>query len=207
MTTMTFDGCFAHITGAQPGTGDDLRAKGYIVASDSGSEIFVNLWPPSARQPKDPMDLRRALGLPILTLGAEAKAEQKDLHFDQGKITGYVRSDGLSIAQLWQVKARLVRKDPQPVFPIIQPVKCAFEYEAPPKPAGGLKRAVVWSDPQFGFRRDLTTGELMPLHDNRALDVILQIAIAAKADRVDVLGDIFDLSDMSAHFLQQPWVA
>ena len=134
-----------------------------------------------------------------------AKAEQKDIRWEDGRIVeGFVKSDGLTVAQLWQVEVPFVRIEPKPIMPIIQPVECSVTFEQPPKPAGGLSRSLVFSDTHLGFKRDLGSGELIPLHDNRALDVALQVAIAAQVDRVDMLGDIFDLSDVSDRYVKLP---
>jgi len=135
-----------------------------------------------------------------------AKAEQKDITWKNGRIVdGYVRSDGLTIAQLWQVKAWLIRKKLIPVFPTIQPIQCDVSYDTPalPKPKGGLCRTLIWSDPQFGYVKDIY-GKLSPLHNEAVLDIILQVYVDSGADRMDMLGDIFDLSDATDRFLQMP---
>jgi len=64
-----------------------------------------------------------------------AKAEKKDITWKDGRIVeGFVKSDGLTVAQLWQVEVPFVRIKPKPIFPTIQPVECSVEFEPPPKP-------------------------------------------------------------------------
>jgi hypothetical protein len=88
-----------------------------------------------------------------------AKAERKSLRWANGRIEeGFVESDGLTVAQLWQVKAWLVRIKPQPIYPVVQPVACDYEYDAKlyARPATGRKqcgRSVVITGPHFGFVR------------------------------------------------------
>lgn len=66
------------------------------------------------------------------------------------------------------------------------------------------RAAILYSDTQHGFSRPLsdpTLSTLVPFHDNRALDIALQISadIATKADRVKKvhMGDGIDANEMS----------
>jgi len=136
-----------------------------------------------------------------------AKAERKSLRWANGRIEeGFVESDGLTVAQLWQVKAWLVRIKPEPLYPIVQPIACDYEYSVPalPLPKQSVRRSVIVTDPHFGFVRLPLQLKVIPLHDRTVLDLALQIFAYCHADRLDVLGDILDLSDMSDKFLQMP---
>lgn len=118
-----------------------------------------------------------------------------------------VKTDGggIAVEPLFQVKAWLVRRKPEPLFPIVQPVGCSVAFEPPPEPVReGIQRSVVWADPHIGFLRDLQTARLTPLHDRRALDLIVQIVTAAQPDRVDGLGDLLDLPEWSDKYLRSP---
>lgn len=135
-----------------------------------------------------------------------AKAAKKDLTWDEGRLTGSVYEDGLVIAPLFQVKVWLSRIEPEPIFPVLQPVECKIfklpqAYKAR---KGELRRTLIFSDPHFGFIRDITTGELTPLHNRAVLDVILQVAQIAEVDRVDVLGDMLDLAEWSTKYTKSP---
>jgi len=113
-------------------------------------------------------------------------------------------SGGVRI-ELFQVKAWLVRVEPEPVFPALQPVTSNITVCDFPKPVQeGICRALIWADPQFGFTRDLRTGRLTEFHDRRVLDVILQIARVVKPDRIDCLGDFLDLPEWTDKYLQSP---
>lgn len=87
-----------------------------------------------------------------------------------------------------------------PDWPVVQPAKPTLIRPAkPPKrtPAlvGGWETAVVLPDPQIGFRR-FEEG-LDPFHDDRALDVAVQIIAALQRDsgvhQIVNLGDFLDL--------------
>lgn len=62
----------------------------------------------------------------------------------------------------------------------------------------GWRTAVILPDPQFGFRN--VNGVLDPFHDDRAMDVALQILASVSADtRVDVVVNLGDFLDLPAH--------
>lgn len=133
-----------------------------------------------------------------------AKEEHTNLEIESGVATGTVRKEGLQIHPLFQVKAWLVRINPEPVFPVIQPVTTNITHNVPKPPTGGLCRALIWADPHFGFSRDLRDGHLSPLHDRRALDIVTQIAHEVQPDRIDCLGDFLDLPEWTDRFLRAP---
>lgn len=60
---------FCHIENASPDTARKLAAGGWSVGVIGADQFVVNMWPPGGR-PKSSEDLRRALGLPVLVLGA-----------------------------------------------------------------------------------------------------------------------------------------
>lgn len=62
----------------------------------------------------------------------------------------------------------------------------------------GWKTAVILPDPQFGFRN--VKGVLDPFHDDRAIDVALQILSSVVHDsRVDTVVNLGDFLDLPAH--------
>lgn len=105
----------------------------------------------------------------------------------------------------YQARATLMRKTP---------VKCAF----PPVQGanvGKLKLSVklpkrkrsidvVVPDSQVGYRRDLQTGEMNPLHDLKAIGIVTKVIKEMKPNRVVLLGDMIDLPDWSTHFIHSP---
>jgi hypothetical protein len=109
------------------------------------------------------------------------------------------------IEPLFQVKAWFVPTEPKPVHPVILPVRYTGKIIKPKPPRKrAFKRHLVWGDPQFGFRRRVHDAKLTPFHDRRALDIVLQIAHAAKPDRIDCLGDWFDAAEWTDRFLRSP---
>ena len=105
----------------------------------------------------------------------------------------------------YQANASLVR---------IVPIKCEFPAVqgatvSPLKfnvkiPNRKLKVDVILPDSQCGYKRDLNTGELTPLHDLRAISIATEIIKDIKPDRVIMLGDMLDLPDWSTHFVRSP---
>lgn len=107
-----------------------------------------------------------------------------------------------------QMRLNLVRKDPKPLHPQIQPVairRSARQRRSKPgRIQRQLKTAVFVSDPHFGFARNWRTGELAPFHDRRVLDIALQIMHTVMPDVVIFGGDTLDLPDWSDKFVRSP---
>lgn len=134
-----------------------------------------------------------------------AREQWTDITWKDGRIEeGHKREEGLHVEPLWQVKAWLVRIKPESIFPAIRPVKCKATYRKPRPPSGGLRRAMLWADPQFGFHRSTRTATLQSFHCRATIDVILQITIAAQVNEVHILGDLLDLPEWSDKFLKHP---
>lgn len=111
---------------------------------------------------------------------------------------------------LFQIKAWLVRAVIEPTeFAPVAPIEIRLPARAQ-APAiihtrgSKIRRAVIWPDAQVGFKRDLITGRLTPLHDRRAIDVALQLTRYIKPDRVVWLGDMTDFPDWSVKYLVSP---
>jgi hypothetical protein len=92
-----------------------------------------------------------------------------------------------------------------PAWPVVQPA--APTVVRPRRPAAkrpeGTRVTVLLPDTQIGYRR-YGDGELDPMHDEAAMDVALQIVAAARPDAVVNLGDLLDLAEWSAKFVQWP---
>lgn len=112
---------------------------------------------------------------------------------------------GALVIQLFQVKAWLVRKEPVPIFPHLQPIAPQITFSMPPQPsAKGIQRSLVVADTHIGLTRHMRTGDLSPFHDYRVMSLIFQLAEAVKPDRIDVLGDLVDLSEWTDKYLRTP---
>ena len=92
-----------------------------------------------------------------------------------------------------------------PEWPIIQPAKpVSIKYT----PSKGVKDesnkvTVLLPDPQIGYWR-LSDGTMVPMHDEQAMEIGLQIVAAVKPDVIINLGDYLDMSEWSSKFTVYP---
>ncbi len=134
-----------------------------------------------------------------------AKVKDSTLEYIDGRVSGSIDEHGLVIAPMFQVKVSLVRKHPVAVLPIISPVDCPVTFIKPSiREYKRTRRALVLGDLQTGFRRDMQSGRLVPMHDRRVMDLALQIAIDARVDSVFFCGDMIDFAEWSDKFLSGP---
>jgi hypothetical protein len=104
--------------------------------------------------------------------------------------------------QMWQVKARLAPS----VTSFVKPVESKPIAFAPPPPIYTDKPlvAVVVPDTQHGFRwNDLRT-KLIPMHDRRAIDAVVQLIARVKPDLIVHLGDGPDFAEWSTKYVRGP---
>lgn len=104
--------------------------------------------------------------------------------------------------QMWQVKARLVPS----VTSFVKPVESKAVYVPTPAPIYTDKPlvAVVVPDTQHGFRwNDLRT-RLIPMHDRRAIDAVVQLIARVKPDLIVHLGDGPDFAEWSTKYVRGP---
>lgn len=112
--------------------------------------------------------------------------------------------------QLCQVRVWLIRKHLKPIMPMIRPVEVIVGADGhPPRPSprrgkNPVRRALFIADPQVGFRRVINTGQLIPFHDRRVLDIALQISRLESFDSLEIIGDCLDLSAWSSKFNPEP---
>lgn len=104
---------------------------------------------------------------------------------------------GGGTVELWQVTAWLERR---PEFflkkvEMLEPVELTNRTHTPDP-----EITLIIPDSQHGFRRT-EDGGLIPLHDRRALDVVLQAAsmLTEKISRIVLLGDMLDLGPWSKY--------
>jgi hypothetical protein len=137
-----------------------------------------------------------------------AKLKEGHLEWDQGRIDGYLNYLGLGVQDLWSVWAKFFRKEPVAVFPVLRPVACKATFR-PSTSSGqalseGIRRVLVFADPQFGFSREVPSARLEPFHDRAVLDVILQVASEEAPAEIYLLGDCFDFVMWTDRFLRSP---
>lgn len=105
----------------------------------------------------------------------------------------------------YQVSASLVRRKPVKCdFPPIKGAEVGeinFNISIPKR---DLKVDIVLPDAQVGYKRDLQSNTMEPLHDLDAISVATQIVKDVKPDRVILLGDMLDLPDWSTHYVRSP---
>lgn len=135
-----------------------------------------------------------------------AKAKHGHLEWDDGKIVaGYLDYDGLETVDLWSVWATFVRRHPEPVRPLVQPVECPVTYK--PQPENALRAegvALVGADGHFGYEWKPPAWRLVPFHDRRVLDIFVQIAAWLNPDVVELLGDFEDLTVWTDKYARSP---
>tara|TARA_R110000744_G_scaffold339876_1_gene444984 strand:+ start:1326 stop:2687 length:1362 start_codon:yes stop_codon:yes gene_type:complete len=106
----------------------------------------------------------------------------------------------------YQAKATLIRRIPVKFdFPTVKGAvvgKIAKYKSSPVRNSGNLD--VIVPDAQVGFKRDLQTGYMDPLHDLKAFDIVTEAIKDLKPNRVVLLGDMLDLPDWSTHFMHSP---
>ena len=134
-----------------------------------------------------------------------AKIKLADLQYDQGKADGWIQHRGLGIQDLWSVWAKLSRRKPIAIHPVIQPVECSVTFKKPERPAhNGLQRAVIGSDAQVGYRQEYPGSKLTPFHDRGALDLFLQVLAYTEPGLIIILGDYLDLTEWTDKFVRSP---
>lgn len=91
-----------------------------------------------------------------------------------------------------------------PEYPVVQQAAPTIVRPVASKPkVTDAKVTVVLPDPQIGYRR-MTDDSLVPMHDEVAMNVALQVMRFIKPDSVVNLGDFIDLPEWSSKFLVLP---
>ncbi|MFA5123832.1 metallophosphoesterase [Zavarzinia sp.] len=75
---------------------------------------------------------------------------------------------------------------------------------APPKGHGAPRVTVAFGDTHFGASRDPWTSEVIPYHDEHALDCALQLVEHLAPDAIVFLGDGLDLPEFSTKYDRDP---
>lgn len=91
-----------------------------------------------------------------------------------------------------------------PQYPVVQPAAPTVIRPVPDKSkTTDATVTVILPDPQIGYRR-LSDGSLVPMHDEAAMSVALQVMRSIRPDKVVNLGDFIDLPEWSSKFLVLP---
>lgn len=129
-----------------------------------------------------------------------AKDEQKNLSFVDGVVSGEVKTGGIIVTRLYQTKIWWVRKRPLVIEPILKPLEINLK-ELPKgkgKPLPKKNRILVIPDIHSGYRR--IKGKDVPLHDKKAMDIVLKIAQETAFTHIIMLGDMLDFAEWSNHW-------
>lgn len=129
---------------------------------------------------------------------------QKSLDFKEGVMTGTVEDNGVLIVPLWQIKVWFKRKVAiQTAIPPIAPVHFTLKPRAHRQPeVSTLSFALVIPDCHVGFRRE--GSKLVPFHDEKVLNMLVEFAYEWQPHRIVILGDLLDMPDWSEKFVREP---
>lgn len=174
----------------------ELLERQGLDAADLGRIQRVNAWQGYIKKP-----------IPCENCGATGKVPD-DLGDDGQEVTCPVCAGakrdfipetvdmvGVSLSPSWE-------EGPQ--WPVVQPAAPTVVRHRAIKPVKRETRVTaLLPDPQIGFLR-LDDGTLIPMHDEQAMDVSVQLLRAIRPDRVINLGDFLDMSEWSSKFVVYP---
>lgn len=129
-----------------------------------------------------------------------SKDEQKDLTFDEGLVTGQVKTGGIVVTNLYQTKVWWVRIKPIALAPVLYPVDVTgfmFSTKAKTRKASDPSILVI-PDLHLGYSRQ--DGENIPIHDKRAMNIVRELVRKYSFKHIIILGDLFDFAEWSDHF-------
>lgn len=104
----------------------------------------------------------------------------------------------IQVVELWQVRADFERRATDGIKGVSNPRVLAHPRNTRTR-NHDLEIVVVVPDAQIGHRWDRTHQALKPMHDRRALDVVVQAIEILQPDRVVNQGDFLDLAPWSRH--------
>jgi hypothetical protein len=118
------------------------------------------------------------------------------------------------VVTLYQMKIWMRRKVPvHSEWPLIQPIvvnpdflgnsKGRHKHIRPSRPSN-MRCALVITDTQNGYLRDMRTGSLREFHDRRAWEIACMIAAREQPETIVLIGDHCDLPDWSDKFARTP---
>lgn len=151
--------------------------------------------------------LLKAAGLDAKTIDRDANTEwMVESHLVNKWDQGVVIDGQHRVVELYQVKATVRRRKAVPIlFDVVKPLNITLKIpkRSERAPTDRMRRVLIVPDAQFGFARD-HHGHMTPLHDRAAWACMVEVARAAKPNRVIFLGDMLDLPEWSDRFVHGP---
>lgn len=177
--------------------GNYATVKGYSTRIQSEEDFY--------RELNIDTDKWIVLELRIKTWEGYRKDVDQMMDFDEGRITGYKRDHGkINTETMTSIEAKMVLRQPEPVEPLIVPVSLKAKAVRPTKGKKvRLGQDLYIADPHFGFSMD-PYGKLEPLHDRRALSIILSLLEDYEFENIILAGDTLDLAEWSTKFPRKP---
>ncbi len=115
-------------------------------------------------------------------------------------------ADGsLIVEPLFQVVAYLRQRVMKPVkFAPIRPIEITLPKRDPLPPSGSaIQKTLLIPDSHHGYRKN-PDGSETPLHDERATEIAVEIALRMQPDTIVIMGDQLDLAEWSTRYLITP---
>jgi len=193
---------------------DDFPGKPGVTVKSNGNVATIYYRGPNIQTPDELLDYIEwdsdewiCIDRKVRTYQGQSKREIGHLDFDEGKITGSLDKGGVIVVTMFGVYVKLVRRTPVEIHPVITPIQAVVPvaFRAPPPPSTtGLLRELALFDPHYGFWKRVRDAHLEPMHDRLALDVALQIAVAARVDGITFGGDDLDMAEWTTAFTKKP---
>lgn len=109
------------------------------------------------------------------------------------------------LKNLIQVKAWLIKRDPEAIKPVISPINIKVgALRKVNKEKREYKKGLLLFDPQIGFEQNMRSKKLTPFHDRKAIDIAFQFCRENTFDLIILGGDWQDNAMWSDKFLRKP---
>jgi len=172
------------------------RVEAHPIAEPRDPELINRVAELLQRSNVDPNTIQRIRGLKLKSYGVAIKNAE-----------GRIETEGLYSTSF---QADPIGIDDLPKWPVVAPAPSITIQYLPPTVIAlkGLRIEVVLPDSQIGYQRDLRTRqfdgnletyELIPTHDEAALDLATQLVAFIQPDGLTHVGDLLDNSEFSKY--------
>ena len=117
-----------------------------------------------------------------------------------------INSDGeIETSPLFQVKAWLSKKHPEPIEPVISTININVgNFRKVRSEKREYKKGLLLFDTQIGFEQNMRSKSLAPFHDRKAIDIAFQFCCQQSFDLIVMGGDWQDNAMWSDKFIRKP---